>query len=91
MNICNTLGLYPEAWFPKTTGADYEATEYLALLDEHRHHYTLLSGLSHEEQTGRQPHNSETTWLTAARGPGRDGFRNSISIDQAAADHLGRE
>ena len=89
VNICNTLGLYPEAWFPKADGADYETTEYLALLKEHRQRYTLFSGLSHEEQTGRQPHNSEITWLTSARGPGRDGFQNSISLDQAAANHLG--
>ena len=89
VNFCNTLGLYPEAWFPETAGADYETTEYLSLLDRHRKSYTLFSGFSHEEQTGRQPHNSEITFLTAARGPGRDGFKNSISIDQVAADHLG--
>ena len=89
VNVCNTLGLYPEAWRPKTAGADYEVTEYQALLQEHRQHYTLFSGLSHEEQTGRQPHNSEITWLSATRGPGRDGFRSSISLDQAVANHLG--
>jgi hypothetical protein len=89
VNVCNTLGLYPKSWFPTQAGADYETTEYLALLAEHRQRYTLFSGLSHEEQTGRQPHNSEMTWLTAARGPGRDGFQNTLSLDQAAADHLG--
>ena len=89
VNVCNTLGLYPQAWRPTAPGAGYEATEYLSLIDEHRKHFTLFSGLSHEEQSGRQPHNSEITWLTAARGPGRDGFKNSISIDQVAADHLG--
>ena len=39
--------------------------------------------------TGRQPHNSEITWLTSARRPGLDGFRNTISLDQVAANHLG--
>ena len=29
VNICNTLGIYPEAWLPKQTGAGYETTEYL--------------------------------------------------------------
>ena len=29
------------------------------------------------------------TFLSAARNPGQDGFRNSISIDQYAADKLG--
>ena len=89
VNICSTLGLYSDSWFPKTTGAGYEATEYLQLIDQHRSHYTLFSGYSHEDQTGRAPHNSEITWLTAARRPGLDGFRNTISIDQVATHHLG--
>ena len=89
LNICNTLGLYSSSWFPKAAGAGYEATEYLSLIDHHRDQYTLFTGFSHQEQTGRQPHNSEITWLTAARRPGLDGFRNSISVDQVAANHLG--
>ena len=89
VNICTTLGLYADSWFPKTTGEGYEATEYLKLIDQHRDKYTLFSGYSHQEQAGRQPHNSEITWLTAARRPGLDGFRNTVSLDQAAADHIG--
>ena len=89
VNICNTLGLYGEAWFPKTAGAAWETTEYLSLLEKHRDNFTLFTGFSHEEQTGRQPHNSEITFLTAARRPGLDGFRNTISMDQVAANHLG--
>ncbi len=89
VTICSTLGLYSSSWFPKTAGAGYEATEYLGLIDEHRSRYTLFSGLSHEEQSGRQPHNSEITWLTAARRPGLDGFRNTVSLDQVAANRLG--
>ena len=89
VNICSTLGLYSDSWFPKTTGAGWEATQYLSLIEQHRDNFTLFSGLSHEEQSGRQPHNSEITWLTAARRPGLDGFRNSISIDQVAANQFG--
>ena len=89
VNICSTLGLYSGSWFPTTAGAGYEATEYLSLIDGHRDHYTLFSGFAHQEQSGRQPHNSEITWLTAARRPGMDGFRNTISVDQVAANHLG--
>ena len=87
--LCSPLGRSSTSWFPKTAGAGYEATEYLSLLDGHRSRYTLFSGFSHEEQSGRQPHNSEITWLTAARRPGLDGFRNTISLDQVAADHFG--
>ena len=89
VTICNSLGLYSDSWFPATTGTDYEATQYLSLIDTHRSRYTLFSGLSHEDQGGRQPHNSELTWLTSARRPGLDGFRNTISFDQLAANHLG--
>ena len=64
-------------------------SEYLSIIDRHREKYTIFSGLSHEEQTGRQAHNSEITWLTSARHPGMDGFQNSISLDQTVADHLG--
>ena len=89
VNICATLGLYSDYWFPKTAGAGYEASDYLTLIDEHRDHYTLFSGFCHEEQTGRQAHNSEITWLTSARHPGLDGFQNTISVDQMVANHYG--
>ena len=89
LNICTTLGLHPPAFFPKTPGPAYESTEYLDLLKAHRNDYTLFSGLSHADQTGRQAHNSEITWLTGARNPGLGGFKNSISVDQYAAGKLG--
>ena len=87
--ICTTLGLHPPSLWPKTPGMSYESTEYLDLLKEHRAKFTLFSGMAHEGQSGRQPHNCEMTWLTAARGPGLDGFRNTISVDQYAAARLG--
>ncbi|MCY3814091.1 MAG: DUF1552 domain-containing protein [Gammaproteobacteria bacterium] len=89
VNICATLGLYADSWFPQTAGADYEASDYLALIDRHRSRYTVFSGFAHANQTGRQAHNSEITWLTSAEHPGLDGFQNTISLDQAAANHVG--
>ena len=89
INICCTLGLYKDSWMPADEGKDYTPSQYLSIIDRHREKYTIFSGLSHEEQTGRQAHNSEITWLTSARHPGMDGFQNSISIDQVVADHLG--
>ena len=87
--VCTTLGLHPPLLWPQTPGADYESTPYLELLKDHQQDFTLFSGLSHEDQTGRQPHDSEMTWLTSARKPGMGGFRNTISVDQLAATRLG--
>jgi len=89
--ICTALGLYPENLWPDKEGSDYESTPYLDLLKDHRDDFTLFSGLQHEDQTGRQPHDSELTFLTSARKPGMGGFRNTISIDQLAANHLGND
>jgi len=83
--VCNTLGLHPGSLWPDENGR----STYLDVLGEHRNNFTLFSGLSHGDQLGRQAHDSEITWLTAARKPGMDGFRNTISVDQVAANHLG--
>jgi len=85
--ICNTLGLHAPALFPKKTGADYELTDYLGIIKDHRKDFTLFSGLSHPGQGGE--HQCEMTWLSAAPNPGMDGFQNSISVDQYAAGKLG--
>ena len=87
--ICNTLGLHAPSLFPKTKGADYENTEYLDLLKRHREEFTLFAGLSHPDQVGKDPHDTEMTFLTSARNPGLGGFRNSISVDQFAAERIG--
>lgn len=87
--ICNALGLHPPSLFPTTTGHDYERTEYLEVLSEHHSEFTLISGLSHPDQQGKEPHDTEMTFLTAARNPGLGGFRNTISVDQYAAERLG--
>lgn len=85
--VSTSLGLYPDALFPTKTGLDYESTEYLSLLDEHRGDFTIFSGLSHPDQGGE--HATEKTFLSAARNPEQAGFRNSISVDQYAASQLG--
>ncbi len=85
--ICNTLGFFSPAFFPKTPGPAYEASDYLALLEKHRDELTIFSGLSHPDQGGE--HACEMTWLSAARNPGRDGFKNSTSVDQHIAGRLG--
>ena len=87
--ICTTLGLYGPNLFPAETGFDYQPTPYLELLSEHRNDLTVFSGLSHPEQSGADGHSSEKTWLTSAPHPGLGGFRNTVSVDQLAAERLG--
>ena len=83
------LGLLPDALFPKQPGALQAVTPYLEILKAHLPDLTLFGGLSHANQTGRLSHSSELTWLTSAEHPGLDGFRNTISFDQVAAEHIG--
>ena len=85
--ICTALGLHGPALYPQTPGSNYESTEYLNQLKRHRDDFTLFSGLSHVDQGGE--HATELTFLSGARNPGKDGFQNSVSVDQVAANHLG--
>lgn len=85
--ISNNLGVLPKQFFPKTSGRDYELSPYLQDLAEVRNDFTVISGLSHPDVDGG--HSTENCFLTAARGPTKSGFRNTISLDQFAAERLG--
>lgn len=85
--ISNNLGVLPKQFFPQGTGRDYEMSPYLSAIADFREDFTVISGLSHPAVNGG--HSTENCFLTAARGPTRSGFRNSISLDQFAADTMG--
>jgi hypothetical protein len=87
--ICGGLGFHAPLLFPDKPGRDYELTPYLEKLKDHRNDFTVFSGLSHPEQNGNNGHASSLTWLTSARRPGLAGFKNTISLDQLIAGHLG--
>jgi len=87
VNICTSFGLYGPSFFPTKAGRDYEASEYLALLGDLREKFTVFSGISHPEIGG--DHASEACFLTTAKNPRGTGFRNSVSLDMAAAKHAG--
>ncbi len=89
--VCASLGIHAPFLFPEAVGRDYELTPYLEILKDFRNEFTLFSGLSHPDQAGADGHSSEQTWLTSARHPGLGGFRNSISLDQLAAEKIGFE
>ncbi|QDU82347.1 hypothetical protein Pla110_41020 [Polystyrenella longa] len=85
--ISNNLGILSTPFFPENTGKDYQLSPYLNELADFRNDFSVISGLSHPDVAGG--HSTENCFLTAARGPTRSGFRNSISLDQYAAEALG--
>ena len=85
--ISNNLGVLPKQFFPQVSGHDYELSPYLQNLAEFRRDFTVFSGLSHPDVDGG--HSTENCFLTAARGPTKSGFRNTISLDQFATEQLG--
>jgi hypothetical protein len=88
--ICTPLGLHPPYFFPDKAGRDYALTPYLEVLKDFRNDFTVLSGLAHPEVG--PSHDSIFSFLTAAPHPERRaGFRNTISLDQVAVEHIGGE
>jgi hypothetical protein len=88
--ICMPLGLHPPFFFPARAGKDYPLSPYLEGVKDFRDDFTVLSGLSHPD-VGNS-HDSIYSFLTAAPHPEiRAGFRNTVSLDQFAADRIGGE
>jgi len=83
------LGFHSPNFIPQSEGLDYEAPQYLRVLAKHRKDFTIFSGLSHPNSNGSNGHASELTWLTSAPRPGLAGFKNTISLDQLIARHVG--
>ena len=87
--ICAPLGLHPDNFFPTQSGKDYALSPYLEILKEYRDEFTVISGLAHAGMGSSFAHQASASFLTGAPGAGRPGFRNTISLDQYAADHIG--
>jgi DNA-binding transcriptional regulator YiaG len=85
--INTSLGLHPAAFFPETAGKDYKLSPYLEVVKDFREDFTVISGLSHPDVG--PGHDSNYSFLTGAPHPGqRAGFKNTISLDQVAAELL---
>jgi len=77
------------AWFPHGSGKTFTFTKCLDPLEPLRSELTVLSGLSHPSVRSIHGHSNADQFLTgAATGP-RGGYRNSISLDQEFAAHVG--
>ncbi len=85
--VYTDMGIMPQFFFPEQPGRDYELSPYLELLKEFRNDFSVFSGVSHPQVDGG--HAADICFLTGAPHPGRGGFRNSISLDQFAAERIG--
>ncbi|MCA8996627.1 MAG: DUF1552 domain-containing protein [Planctomycetaceae bacterium] len=87
--ICAPLGIHTPHLFPEKAGKDYEATPYLEPLQPIRDKFSVISGLMHPMVDGG--HSAEKSFLTGAAHPGQPSFRNTISLDQFAAERIGHK
>ena len=77
------------AWFPHGNGKEFKFTKCLEPLEPLRSEVTVLSGLSHPAARNIHGHSNADQFLTgAATGPSGD-YRNTISLDQEFAAHVG--
>jgi hypothetical protein len=89
--ICAPLGLHPAYFFPEKAGKDYALSPYLDVVKDFREDFTVISGLCHAGNSPGFAHQASASFLTGAQGAGRPGFKNEISLDQLAAEHIGSE
>ncbi|WP_145264300.1 DUF1552 domain-containing protein [Planctomycetes bacterium Pan216] len=81
------LGLVADNLNPTKGGRDYELSPYLEPIADLRDQFTVVSGSSHPGVTGG--HRAEASLLTANPGAGTGRSRNTVSLDQYMAKHLG--
>lgn len=84
----NHLGFYPEAFFPKDSGADFIISPTLKHIEKHRKDFTVFSNLDDGTNGG---HAGVHAFLSGGiRKEMAAGFpEKNISIDQVAAEHVG--
>jgi hypothetical protein len=82
------LGLLAENLNPKQAGRGYEPSAYLDPLGDLLDRLTVISGASHPGVSGG--HRAEASLLTAAPMSASAQTRNTISLDQLLAKHLGQ-
>ncbi len=76
-------------WFPDDVGRDFQFNESLKCLTPQRDNITVLSGLSHPAVRSIGGHDSGDTFLTGKAINANNGFQNSVSLDQYAAQVCG--
>ncbi len=89
VGVSLALGLHNPNLVPETAGADYKPSPYLEPLQDIREEFTVVSGSSHPGVTGG--HTAEGSIFSACPNQRGTTSRNTISLDQYMAKHLGHE
>ncbi|MDP7206375.1 MAG: DUF1552 domain-containing protein, partial [Pirellulaceae bacterium] len=79
------------SWFPHGGGRDFTFTKCFEPLESLRDELTVLSGFSHPRVRSVHGHNNADQFLTAAATGYRGEYKNTISMDQVYAAHVGDE
>ncbi|MDA0374287.1 MAG: DUF1552 domain-containing protein [Planctomycetota bacterium] len=77
------------SWFPHGSGTDFRFTKVLDVLEPLRADLTVVSGMSHPAVRAVHGHSNADQFLTGADTGGVGDYRNSISLDQLFAAHVG--
>src|SRR5262249_17686748 len=85
--IQTNMGILPHFFWPEGAGMAYKPSPYLEILKDYRREMTVFSGVSHPNIEGGHP--GEKSFLTGAAHPMSPTFKNSISLDQVAAERIG--
>ena len=89
LGVLNYFSFHTPFLFPEESGFDYKPSPYLEMFQSQRNDFTVVSGLNHPDV--RDGHASDKSFFTGAPHPNSSSFRNSISLDQLAAENIGHE
>ncbi len=76
-------------WFPQGEGKEYQLTEVLKPLAPLMDDVTIIGGLSHPNCRRMNGHDTGDTFLTG-NNLEEITYRNTVSVDQFAAQHIGK-
>jgi len=89
VGVSLSLGLHAENLVPENSGVDYKPSKYLTSLQDIRNSFSVISGSSHPDVKGG--HTAEGSIFSACPNTRGATSKNTISIDQLMAKHLGHE
>lgn len=78
------------SWFPQGGEKDFRLTKVLDVLEPLRNEISIYSGLSHPAGRKLHGHHNADQYLTAAATTKQE-YKNSISLDQLYAKHIGQK